>query len=465
MSMQYPSSQYLRQRDRIGSILIFLSTVLLGIWAVKDTIALRNICLVLGASVGMIYIVLTWKAKGFGRGLIIKGASPLIMLALLFVWMLMHYLFLSRYPHEQFQELTSTWLRSFMAVWLALGTALAITKRPHLINWLWFGIFISFLVLLLQYIPKAIVLQSLFAPEYYGSYIFRAKINGVLAGTIMLAGLAGSVWVCLANRSECRLWGVLWIWLAGLVLALYAYVFIFEARNGVGLTVLIFMLSIIWTLINLILGSAAPISSRTLMRVLLTLLMVLILVLGFGTVQATKNAGWQTLFGDVQVAIQIDKYPNWQDPAVLGYPQSEPGHMVAANTYERVAWATAGITQLIPENPLGIGVLSRSFPRLLEQKYGKQVNYIPSTHSAWVDFTLSYGIPGIVLLLGSLLMPLFIAIKRRDAFSGFIFIMSASILLTYTVGEVSTQHGVELLLYLMALLAGLTCRYQGPKEV
>ena len=38
--------------------LIFISSVLLGIWATKDTIALRNILLVLGTVLSLIYIAL-----------------------------------------------------------------------------------------------------------------------------------------------------------------------------------------------------------------------------------------------------------------------------------------------------------------------------------------------------------------------------------------------------------------------
>jgi hypothetical protein len=44
------------KQDYLGSGLIFLNVILLSIWAIKDTIALRNILLVLGAITSIIYI-------------------------------------------------------------------------------------------------------------------------------------------------------------------------------------------------------------------------------------------------------------------------------------------------------------------------------------------------------------------------------------------------------------------------
>ncbi len=110
----------------------------------------------------------------------------------MFVWVVFHYFFLSRYPELQFDELKSTWLRRFLAVILGLGTGLAVRKTPPLIHLLWLGILASFLVLFYQYIPIALAKKSLFAPDWYSpSYIYLAKINGVLMGTILIAGLTG----------------------------------------------------------------------------------------------------------------------------------------------------------------------------------------------------------------------------------------------------------------------------------
>ncbi len=107
---------------------------------------------------------------------------------------------------------------------------------------------------------------------------------------------------------------------------------------------------------------------------------------------------------DVYIAVQIEKYPNWRDPATLGYPIKLDGTPVVVNIYERAAWATAGATLFLPENPLGLGILNRPYPHLLHEKYGKEVGYIPSTHSAWIEFGLAFGYPGALLLLSALVI-------------------------------------------------------------
>ena len=149
--------------NQLGFSLIFISSVLLGIWATKDTIALRNILLVLGTVLSLIYITLEFKQHHLASQLTLKTCVPLILIGLMFVWVVFHYFFLSRYPELQYDELKSTWLRSFLAVILGLGTGLAVRKTPKLIHLLWLGILASFLVLFNQYIPIALAKKSLFA--------------------------------------------------------------------------------------------------------------------------------------------------------------------------------------------------------------------------------------------------------------------------------------------------------------
>ncbi|WP_114639646.1 O-antigen ligase family protein [Polynucleobacter necessarius] len=444
------------QRDGLGLVLLLLSSVLLGIWAVKNTIALRNIFLVIGAIIGTLYSVRQYREPSLKNALALRSTVPLVMLGLMFLWVIFHYLFLSRYPQEQLQELTSTWFRSLLAVLTAIGTAFAINKNKNLINWLWVGILASFFYLLCQYVPKAIAEHSLLAIDWYG-YIFYGKINGVLAGSLMISGLTGSLLFYLVGSDRRRLIYASLLWVGGLLLAMYCYVFVFDARNGIGLTVLILMAASVWFFIKLLSGRHSFKSPISVKGLLVIALAVISLVVWFGKAQSDRNPGWRTTIEDVKVAIQIDRYPNWRDPELLGYPKTIDGRQVVLNNYERTAWATAGLTLFAPENPLGIGVMSRSFPRLLKQKFGKDVDYIPSTHSAWVDFTLSYGFPGLVLLLMPLIMIVWGSLisEVQDKLSGFRFVMGSALICMYTVGEISVQHGVEILMYWIAFLAVL----------
>lgn len=442
------------REDWLGTSLILISTLLLGIWAVKDTIALRNILLFGGAPLSIIYIAAQFKDRTWRSHLTLFDLLPILMLSLMFVWVLVHYIFFSRYPQEQYNELTSTWLRSLLALPLGLATALAVGSRPKSLMILWTGILISFAVLLGQYIPLAIAKGSIFAPDWYGnSYIYWGKVYGVLAGTLMLAGLTGTLLVFWTSSYKSDLHKALSVWLLAMGIALYAYLFVFEARNGIGLAVLILVLALIWIFLSLLRSQGGPmqISNKRLMWVLI---LVLGLALAFGKIQASKSGGWQTLIADVQIAAQVEKYPNWRDPATLGYPESVPGRPVAGNTYERAAWAVAGVTIFAPENPLGVGILNGSFQRLIEQKYSKPVNIL-ATHSAWVDLTLSYGLPGLFLLAGSLIFIILRAMVLMRELDPFIFIFGATCFLLYLVGEVLVKHGMELLIYCIAMLGGI----------
>jgi hypothetical protein len=113
----------------------------------------------------------------------------------------------------------------------------------------------------------------------------------------------------------------------------------------------------------------------------------LCLILYFAFLQTTVNKGWYTIFEDVKVAVQIDRYPNWQNLEKMGYPKRENGEKVTTNTYERVAWATAG-ARAIMAYPQGTGVLAYpfvknpSFPSKMEVDSSSSVI---ATHSGWVE--------------------------------------------------------------------------------
>ena len=441
-------------KDVLGYCLIILSSALLGIWAVKGTIALRNSLLGIETILSTIYCMRFFKANE--QKILFKNWTPLILLGLMFCWVIFHYFFLTRFPEQQFHELTSTWLRSGLAVIVGVGTGMAIRKRPNAVNFLWLGILASFAYLFYQYIPKAIALNSFFVPLPDNvSYIFYGKISGVLAGTILVVGLLGTM-ADVIKRGQ--FWGVLTtavLWLLGTASALYAYVFIFDTRNGVGLAAIFFIImsiTAIFQLIKAFLGRKMDLSAP----LLLALIIFSAVMLGwFGMQHLKHNSGWSTMWEDTKTAIQIEKYPNWQNPAVMGYPQNANGEGVKANTYERLAWASAGARIFLPENALGVGILSKPFTTLLMQKYPNGGAYIPSTHSAWVEIALAFGYPGLLLTLGALFSLLCISVSFAGPHQYLTSLLSLGLILLYTVGEISSQHAIELLCFLIALMSAL----------
>lgn len=464
-------------KDRTGPALIVLSSFLLGIWATVHTIALRNILLGICTILSIIYL------KGFlkdrphllfttrlRRSDLLRWL-PSALIAAMFVWVMAHYIFFAQFPEKQWDELTSTWLRAFLGSIIGFGCALALQRNPSYAWLLWVGLIVSFLVLIYQYIPKALVNRSLFATDFFGNYIYWAKFSGVLAGIILFAGALGlaidNARISLASALP-RLSGsfrlhkaiLFWVIVLGILLPIYAFVFIFSAKNGVGTAVILlifwFVVGGIYFLISFYKRGCDQSFGKQWIGWGMGYFLIACIFLGFAYQHVKSNPGWEGLIEDIRIAVQIEKYHHWQDPK-HGFPKRADGSSVAGNTYERASLATVGLTMIL-DNPLGNGVF-RSLPSQMHQGGIKYDHYV-YTHSAWVDLGLSFGWPGLLLLPSALLICLLLCIKKyRGVYRCTVASLAVSLLILYLVGEYAFQHGIEILLFVCALTAGI-CGFQ-----
>lgn len=250
-------STHLFSQKSLQYTLIFLSSVLLCIWAMQHTIALRNTLLALGSVAGLFYCCIFFKSSKEPYS--IKNFVPLMMLGLVFLWVLMHYFFFSGDSVLQYQELKSTWLRCFLATIMGFATGLAISKRPPLMQCLWLGLFAATITVYTQYIPRAWHSHALFQVDYY-NYIFYGKHNFVMVGTLLIAGILGGMGDQLGGRlgrqsNQCtihrpqkissgiRYWLLVAMQLFALAAVLFAYVHMFDTRNGIGLAVILLLIA------------------------------------------------------------------------------------------------------------------------------------------------------------------------------------------------------------------------------
>lgn len=443
-------------KDHLGFILILLSSILLGIWAVKGTIALRNILLGVETLLSFFYCYLIYKTH---PKIPFKNWTPLLLLGLMFLWVIFHYFFLSRFPEQQLHELKSTWLRSGLASIVGMGTGWAILRRPNCISLLWSGILGSFFFLLYQYLPNAIALKSFFAPDYV-NYIFYGKISGVLAGTILLVGLLGTLLdgTKRANWFTKLMMGI--FALIGFTLVLYSYIYVFDTRNGVGLAVILLGIFCVALIGKLIITGVSKLGCKKpsfKWDILLLLIAVtLVILMGWAVKKhINHNSGWSSFWEDAKISVQIEKYSNWQNPQDLGYPNNASGRPVKANTYERLAWATAGVSLFLPKDPYGLGILKNSFTILMKENYPNSNPNLTSTHSAWVEIGLAFGYPGLGLMLGALLSLAVLAPRSNSIFATTVLLFALGLTMLYAVGEISSQHSIEVLFFLIALNSAL----------
>lgn len=469
-------------KDHKGILLIILCSILLGIWATVHTIALRNILLV-SASVLSITFLIKWFRVSRNS---LAGArswqsdplcwSPSALIAMMFIWVVLHFLLFSQFPEKQWDELTSTWLRAFFAAIIGFGCAVALRRNPSYAWLLWLGLITSFLVLISQYIPKAIANRSLFALDYYGNYIYWAKFSGVLAGIILFASALGLMidsarQLTITSGDKCDEGSrrnktiLISVITLGLFLPTYSFVFIFSAKNGIGVAAI---LLIFWSMVGGIYlwtqffrGEGLKQSGQKWARWIAVYIIIAVTFSWLAYLHAKNTIGWESFIEDIRISAQIGTHQNWKSLPKYGYPKRADGSSVFSNTYERVAWGVIGL-RLIADHPLGNGVL-RALPSQMRQA-GIEFNDAAYTHSAWVDLGLSYGWPGILLIPTTLLLCLIACIKKyRGPYRATVASLAVSFLVLYMVGEYAFQHGIEILLFICALLAGFV--FQDQKAI
>ena len=436
----------------LSALIIFISTALLAIWSLKNTIALRNALLALGT---LLALFLFWQ---YSRGKASKSIptdsstswaqyTPLFLSFLMLIWVVIHYLLFSSEPGQQFQELTSTWLRVLESLLIGAATGLVLRDHPRRAQFLWLGIFGSFVYLLIHYLGMYSQTSQAFMPNYYFSSPFGNKINTVLMGGLFISAICGSAAAALIHNRPNYPWPIYCYWLLGVLSILFAFTTIIDTRNGVGVGIILIAS---WLLFVGISKLKQQMKLRKLdWKIGLATLIPAILIIIFIQQHLSINRGWNHFVDDVTIAIKIDEVPNWQDIQKYGYPKTASGEPVYPNNYERAAWATAGIDSLL-KNPLGYGMLEHSLGKVIRKSY-PEAN-IRSSHSAWIDLGLAFGIPGLILTLGALLSTVVLALKSSSPNRLVVIWIAADLLLTFTIAEVSSKHTIEILFFCIALL-------------
>lgn len=429
--------------------IISIGVLLLTIWCLRNSIALRNMLLAFGAIIGIAIITNktphdtnnTFQVRGNAFKNRALSLAPIILAVIFFGWVIIHFFFYSSEVSLQLQELKGTWLRAALALITGSAIGLVIRYSIRAPNFLWMGIYCSFIYLLFDYLFALRGSQSLFMPEYYFSSPFGNKINSVLMGGLFIGAACGSSAYAI-EYLEKQPRGLHIFWLSGSALVLFSYTQIIDTRNGIGLALILISAWLVYITFKKI--------KRMNFAQAFCVILVPTLVLGlFVQEHLALNKGWNHFLGDVEVGLQIDQIPNWQDIKRLGYPNTLAGEPVYPNNYERTAWATAGIKSL-QHNPLGFGLLEHSLGYLIKQHYPEAT--VMSSHSGWIDFGLAFGIPGLTLIFGSLASIIFLALKSNSANALPVIWVTSSLLLTFTVAETSSKHSIEILFFFIGLL-------------
>jgi hypothetical protein len=432
--------------------LCMLFAVLWGVWVLPNTVFIRHFCLIAGACFGL-YVI--WPRRAL---LLIREAIPIWLIVFLLVWVTLHLFFIGQDYVRQLEEFTKIWKKIAISVPFALGLGLALGSQlsnPKNTQKYWAIIYLGFLLPMAIYFVKWIA--ALYLPRYGYTIPQFLILSPDHLNNPWAIPRAFYVFFCLP----------------ALAIALGQMIYSIQARQfklrssivyllAIPLTLLIFhievdRLGIAYGLISIVaaifFGFMPMLRRRQMSWRVGAILLILLLVSGYIATKAIQsNSQWKPLIGDAKIAIQVDRFDHWKNRK-KGYPVNELGATVSASNYERISWALAGPRLLIDE-PLGYGLMSLSFSALGKKKWPD--SDLSWTHSAWLDFALGYGFPGLLLLAGAAAL----AYRNSRCLTypwralGCWAIPSASLVMVAK--EVSSETIMNALIFLIVLIVAIT---------
>lgn len=344
--------------------------LLLGVYPIKGTVALRNLLLVMG-------FLVSWAGWRAWRLPALK--LPAMLLALLTLWLVFQAAFISPYREMALSSLTGNWLRCVLCALLACQVHARLSRAlndPHKaaqwlataalagLAWHSIGLFLDQLMLYFR--------RGAFDFSYPFRDIWSDVNNAALALVVadLLSRWVGRSPLLVLPRSLSI--ALLSVFLADVVLL--------RTRNGA-----LAALAMLGTG-SLFLIARLPWKGRW----------IVVLCLAVGLAAALSDKRFYTLKETLPLAWDIDNHvPAWLDGKRELWPRTENGDVVEESVFLRVSWFHAALREVL-DKPLGYGYSHRAYGYAINQRYGTTYD-IQSSHNGWMDFALAAGVPGLML--------------------------------------------------------------------
>lgn len=430
-----------------------LFSSLYAIWYLPETIFIRNLLIILGSLIGVYSIIKNIELFKNYR------AIPIYIIGLFFLWAIVHIIVIGVDIKNQLHELKSIWLRAGLLSIFGVGFGILLNKCsnikiPHRIIYvgLLMPTFIFYIKISLAGVGDYYGIKM---PEYLllvdqGSKFFIHKTSYLFFSIpAYIASLCIISSKIKNNQNKTSL-----IYIIPIIIILEMY-FLINSRSGI-------LYGIIFTIIfiiNLLLNT----KKNQYRNIKLYLTIILTIVLFYFVNFNYKNNGWERFIPDAKVAIQIEKYQQWKNIENSGGLKNENGqYLNTASNYERISWAIVGL-HLIKENPLGYGLIERSFGRLAQTKWPE--SRLTQAHSGWIDLTMGIGVPGVLMLLLTSTIILYNK-KYIPQANQFVAINILIGILTIFIGtELSQKIFFESLIFTIVFVASLELRLLDQKNV
>ncbi|QWD21817.1 hypothetical protein G6688_01315 [Polynucleobacter paneuropaeus] len=425
-----------------ANISVLSTFSLMLIWVLPNTIALRHFLLAIGAISGVLLIKENWLSF---RSLKLQ-LIPLYSILGLFFWVGVHYYFFSLNPDLELSEIKGLWARTFAGSIMAIGFGVALCQFKDLRKYFYVGVFAVPVINILAYIYDSYLHGGLINPNEFIFFLF-AKIETAYFGGIAASVAVASIIYFIINSDDPKRYKQITLYVIGLLIVVIADV-ISNTKNGI----LIAMLIIFLLLMVVFAHALFFVKSKNNKFLEITVIVIVLLISGFvwNAQKQLASRGWDTIFQDTQLAMEIDKNTQWQyAEGSRPLPLNSAGLQPALNTYSRVAWATVGV-RLIAQHPLGYGSVNRSFDKL--QDFANIYHeHTGQTHSGWVDFGLGFGLPGLFFIFSAIFSVIFMGFRRSDRLS-LIAMMIALMLIPFCLtSEMSYKQYFESMIFFLSL--------------
>lgn len=374
------------KQPRLIALAYLFSFLLLFVWSLPGTIALRTLLMIGALALATGSLVTTNAMAPTARA---APRAPLVALALLSAWLLIGSLFISHDSRWSLGELRGQWLTGLIALTLGLLLGNLDNTRPiRDTSRLWTGI-----ALVLGSQCLIAVGQSFWHWIGYGEMLRNevpltgGKLEMSYIVNILLAILTVDLFFRATERRP-----LLHVPLAinlSLVAAGLTSNYLAGSRNGVIGTVFLAASTAILFFID----GRHRIGRKKAVAAVVAL-MALMAVFSVASYRADPR--WKIFAETAEIAMDLDGNKAWLDADNTPPPLLGDGTPVDMSAYLRIAWLTAG-GRLIFDQPYGVGYGRNAFVRALKrQGYAAKLGH---AHSGFVDLLAGGGVPAVLLWL------------------------------------------------------------------
>ena len=430
-------------------IALSLCLVLLFVWSLPGTIALRSVLLVASAALFLAVERKEWQA------LVSTNWVPLLVIGMLSLWFLVQAFLISRETGWVLGELKGQWLPSLLA--LALGMLLAVLAQregnPEP----------SRLILL---IALVLGVQAILVVTFWPwlRYLFRFPIPDFpLSGVkIEFTFLLNILFLVPAVDLFCRatgrksLLGTHYSLTVGLLAVVLICSYLSQGRNGMIALGFIACGTLAIYLLD-------PWRRAARARILAGTALVVSVLMAAAVFQYQAGSRWKDIREAAAIGWSVapGRIPEYGTPS---WPKLADGRPVEHSAFTRSAYYSLGVS-LIVDSPLGHGYGRNAFGHALKERL---ISASGHAHSGWIDLGVGGGIPGLLLwagFLGSLTVRGWRFFRNDNNPYGLLLaLLATGHGFRMILDSVNKDHMLQMFMFLVGLLLVLTSAPQGKSR-